>query len=130
MNSPVKYSVPFTSGFTCFTSYTVHTETAFLHDAATSDGYIRVEVISERFWPYWFPVVEKPNDIWTTIRTVPGTYTAVVHLNIHAFSVVVSCINGAHGFTRGIFAMLAHDRNKSSLCIGEITLPVALDANP
>ena len=66
----------------------MYTETTFLHDAAASDCYIGVQVISERFGPDWFPVVEEPNNVRTTIRTVPGAYTAVVNLDIHTFSVV------------------------------------------
>ena len=108
----------------------MYTETALFHDAAASNCYVRIEVISERFGPDWFPEVEESDNVRTTICTVSGTYAAVVYLNIHTFSVVIGRVHRADGLTWSIFTVLTHDGNEPSLRVREVTFPITFDPNP
>ena len=108
----------------------MYTEAALLHDSATSNCYVRVEVISERFGPDWFPEVEESDNVRTTICTVSGTYAAVVYLNIHTFSVVIGRVHRADGLTWSIFTVLTHDGNEPGFDVREFAFPIPLDSDP
>src|SRR5690606_19533588 len=107
-------------------------ERAFFHDAASSDGHIRVQLIGKRFGTFVVTPVEGTYLVRAVIRAVTRTDAAVIHLQV---DLLCHRMYGRERRTDRLAgcasALLAHHR----LVVGHahfgiFTLPETLDADP
>ena len=87
-------------------------------------------MVSHFFWPNWFPIIKKSNNIWTSISAISCPNTSIINLNIHAFIIVISCVYGAYRFTGSISTVLTRNWYESCLNIGKFTFPISFNSHP
>jgi hypothetical protein len=76
------------------------------------------------------PEVKKSDMVGTTVGTESSANATIINLDIQSFVIVVRGVYRTYGFAWSIATMLAHYRDKPSLNIRILTLPIAFYPNP
>ena len=106
-------------------------ESAFLHDAATAHGDVRVELLLHRIGEIGLEPVEDTRRIGAVVRAVAGADAPVVHLNVDILDIAVIRGKGrANRLARCVPALLAQHRHEPRLDIRVFAIPVAFDPDP
>src|SRR5581483_3316147 len=109
---------------------TMNTERALLDQALRSNGDVWIEVRAHRLGPIVLVEVEEPHVPLTVVRAISRANAAIVDLNVQAVVAVVDRIHRADRLAGRVLAVLTEHRNEARLDVGELSLPVPLDANP
>src|SRR6185295_11816477 len=108
----------------------LHAERALLHHADFADRDVGIEMQMQRLVPRWIEEVEEAHVVGTRVGAVARADAAVVDLGVQTIGRVMTRIGRAYRLARRVVAVLAHHRTELQPDVGELALPVALDANP